>query len=141
MSRTRYVETSALLRAIVENDAAVEQLLAEPATPLVTSALTILEASRTIARARRDGRLTTASSREADRRVASFERATDIRGIDDEVLHGARQEFPFEPVRSVDAIHLATLRLLDREIGPLAVVSCDDRVRRNAAQLGFAVLP
>jgi hypothetical protein len=46
-----------------------------------------------------------------------------------------------EPVRSLDAIHLASLRALDHELGGFEVASCDDRVRRNAIALGFAVAP
>jgi hypothetical protein len=31
--------------------------------------------------------------------------------------------------------------VLDDELGGFEVVSCDDRVRRNAAALGFVVVP
>jgi hypothetical protein len=41
----------------------------------------------------------------------------------------------------LDAIHLASLRILDDELGGFDVASCDDRMRRNAAALGFAVVP
>jgi len=57
------------------------------------------------------------------------------------VLRRAREELPEEPVRSLDAIHLACLRVLDDELGGFEVASCDDRVRRNATALGFAVVP
>jgi hypothetical protein len=46
-----------------------------------------------------------------------------------------------EPVRALDAIHLASA-LLAREVWEdLAVLSFDDRVRRNAVALGFTVVP
>jgi predicted nucleic acid-binding protein len=141
MNHTLYVETSALLRAILEHDRSLDELLTDPTRALVTSALTTLEAARTIARARRDRRLTPAGAREGDRRLAAFERSVDIRAIDDEVLHHARQEFPVEPVRTLDAIHLATLRLFDQEEHAVTLVTCDDRVGRNAAALGFEVVP
>lgn len=41
----------------------------------------------------------------------------------------------------LDAFHLASIRVLDAEFGGLEVASCDERVRRNAAALGFAVIP
>jgi len=107
----------------------------------VTSALTFLEATRAIARARREGRLDARSTRVVERQLAAFERSTDIVALGDEVLARARQPFPVEPVRSLDAVHLATVRLLDEELGGVEVVSCDDRVRKNAEALGFVVLP
>jgi hypothetical protein len=61
--------------------------------------------------------------------------------LEDEVLRWAREDFPEEPVRSLDAIHLASLRVVDNQLGAFEVATCDDRVRRNAAALGFAVLP
>ena len=141
MNHTLYVETSALLRAILEHDRSLEDLLTDPTRTLVTSALTVLEATRTIARARRDGRLTAVGAREASRRLMGFERSVDVRAIDEEVLHHARQVFPVEPVRTLDAIHLATLRLFDQEERAVSLITCDDRVGRNALALGFEVLP
>ncbi len=44
-------------------------------------------------------------------------------------------------MRSLDAIHLASVLVLDEELGDFAVVSCDDRVRRNAAALGLPLVP
>ena len=76
-----------------------------------------------------------------ERQLAAFERSTDIVALSDEVLARARQPLPVEPVRSLDALHLATVRLLDDELGGVEVVSCDDRVRKNAEALGFVVLP
>jgi hypothetical protein len=73
--------------------------------------------------------------------LAAFGRSCDIVAVDSEVLRRAREPFPVEPVRSLDAIHLASVRVLDDELGGLEVVSCDDRVRRNAEALGFGLVP
>ena len=135
-----YVETSALVRALVGSDTAVASAMRE-ATDLVTSALTGLEAARAIARLRRDGHLSPAGERDSLRRLAEFERSAGTRSIDDEVLRAARREFPAEPVRSLDAIHLATLSLLDAAEEQIAVLSTDRRVRENALAMGFEVLP
>ena len=49
--------------------------------------------------------------------------------------------FPGEPIRALDAIHLATA-LVIRDIYPdLRVLSLDQRVRQNAVALGFEVVP
>lgn len=139
MSRRRYVETSALLRALLDGDEARQADISGEG--LVTSALTFVEAARAISRARREQRLGAREAREAERQLAAFERGCDVIALDDEVLRRAREDFPVEPVRSLDAIHLASARVLDDALGGLEIASCDERVRRNAEALGFVVLP
>jgi len=139
VNRRRYVETSALLRVLLDGDEGLQPEISGEG--LVTSALTFLEAARAIVRARRERRLDARSAREAERQLAAFERACDTVAMDDEVLRRAREELPVEPVRSLDAIHLASVRVLDDELGGVEVVSCDDRVRQNAAALGFVLVP
>jgi predicted nucleic acid-binding protein len=135
----RYVETSALLRVLLDGDEALQPELSGEG--LVTSALTFVEAARAIARARRERRLDARQAREAERQLAAFERSCDTVTLEEELLRRARREFPLEPVRSLDAIHLAALLVLDDELGGLELVSCDQRVRRNAVALGYAVRP
>jgi predicted nucleic acid-binding protein len=135
----RYVETSALLRALLEEDGELRAALAGEG--LFTSALTFVEAARSVHRARREERLDAAASREVERQLAAFERACDVVALDDEVLRAAREELPEEPVRTLDALHLATLRVLDAALGGFVVLSCDERVRRNAVAMGFSVVP
>jgi predicted nucleic acid-binding protein len=139
VTRRLYVETSALLRALLEGDAQIEAELSRG--KLLTSALTFVEASRAIARARRERRLDGAEERAAERVLATFERACDVLTVEEEVLRRAREPFPEEPVRSLDAIHLASLLVLDEALGEVVVASCDERVRRNALALGFEVVP
>jgi predicted nucleic acid-binding protein len=139
VSRRRYVETSALLRVLLEGDPSLQPELSGDG--LVTSALTFVEAARAIARARRERRLDAPSAREAQRQLAAFERTCATVAVDDEVCRRAREAFPVEPVRSLDALHLASVLVLDGELGGVEVVSCDDRVRQNAAALGFVVVP
>ena len=139
MSPRRYVETSALLRALLEEDRELHAALGGDG--LFTSALTLVEAARSVHRARREGRLDAATAREVERQLASFERVCDVIDLDDEVLRMARDELPTEPVRTLDALHLASLRVLDAALGGFEVLSCDERVRRNAVALGFRVVP
>jgi hypothetical protein len=51
------------------------------------------------------------------------------------------QPFPIEPVRTLDALHLATLLELEVAVGPLRVLSTEARVVDNAKALGFTVAP
>ena len=141
MSRPIYVESSALVRLLLEGDAALAARIAA-APSRAASALTLLETARAIARKRREGELSVSDARVAERRLARFERRLDVLEITADVLRIARQEFPIEPVRSLDAIHLASIRIIDEEEPEgLDVASCDDRVRDNAVELGFGVLP
>jgi len=139
VSRRLYVETSALLRVLLDGDEALRPVLSGEG--LFTSALTLVEAARAVSRARRERRLDAREAREAERQLAAFERSCDVLALDDGVLRRAREELPEEPVRSLDALHLASLRVLDDELGGFELASCDDRVRRNAVALGFAVVP
>ena len=64
-----------------------------------------------------------------------------LHGIDAEIVHRARRSFPHEPIRALDAIHLATA-LTVRNLSPdVQVLSFDERIRDNAATLGFQVAP
>jgi len=139
MSHHRYVETSALLRVVLEGDETLQPLLL--AGTCYTSALTFAEARRAIRRARSTGRLGRAGAQIARRRVAELESWSEIIPIGEDVLRGTGEEFPVEPVRTLDAIHLATMQLLAETLPELDVVSADERVRENAKALGIKVVP
>ena len=139
MSQHRYVETSALLRVILEGDETSRSLLSTETC--YTSALTFAEARRAIRRARATGRLDAAGAQHARRRLAEFESWSEVVPVNDEVLHRTGEEFPVEPVRTLDAVHLATLQMLGEVLPNLDMVSSDERVRLNAQALGFRVLP
>jgi hypothetical protein len=57
------------------------------------------------------------------------------------VAERAGGRFPLEPVRTLDAIHLASMAVLRESLPDLVVLSTDARVRENSAQLGFEVRP
>ena len=139
MSIHRYVETSALLRVLLEGDEVLRPLLL--ADVCYTSALTLAEAKRAIRRARSAGRLDSAGALMARRRVSEFEGWTEIVSINEDVLKQTDEEFPIEPVRTLDAIHLATIQLLAESLPGLEVVSVDERVCENARSLGIKVFP
>lgn len=139
MSQNRYVDTSALLRVVLEGDDALRPLV--QAGTCYTSAVTLAEARRAIRRARATGRLDAAATQAARRRISEFESGTEIVPVNEEVLGRTGEEFPVEPVRTLDAIHLATLQILAEVLPELGVVSTDEHVRENARALGFKVVP
>ena len=61
--------------------------------------------------------------------------------MSDEVLSRAQRAFPAEPVRTVDALHLASALLVRSATSDLTVLALDGRVRRNGRALGFALSP
>jgi predicted nucleic acid-binding protein len=105
----------------------------------VTSALTLAEAARAIVRARTTGRLTPEQERAAIRGLQVFERRCDIVAVTDAVLSRVRQPFPVEPIRTLDAVHLATVELVGAPPQLLTIVTRDNRIRDNARALGYGV--
>ena len=75
--------------------------------------LTLSEAGRAIVRARTTGRLTVEDEQAAVRALRTFERRCFLLDVDRAVLDRVRRSFPVEPIRTPDAIHLATAELLD----------------------------
>ena len=126
------------MAALLEHDTAA--MMPQPiGVQHVTSALTLAEAGRAIIRARASGRLTAAQEQEAIRALRGFERRCFILDVDRAVLDRVRRPFPVEPIRTLDAVHLATMELLGEPPQLMTVVSRDVRVRENATALGYAV--
>ena len=134
----RYVETSALLAALLERDAAARNAL-RGKRRRITSALTFAEATRALVRARVAQRLTPADERAGLRWLQAFRRRCDVVAITDAVLARAGRPFPVEPIRTLDALHLATAELLGEPPQLVTIVTRDSRVIDNARALGYVV--
>ncbi len=133
----RYVESSALVAALLERDTAVKKV--PRGTQQVTSALTLAEAGRALVRARATGRLTAEEQQAAVRALRTFERRCFVLDVDRAVLDRVRRPFPVEPIRTLDAVHLATVDLLGEPPPLVTIVTRDARVRENALALGYRV--
>jgi predicted nucleic acid-binding protein len=134
----RYIESSALLAALLEQDSSAKAALRAEGQR-ITSALTFAEGSRALVRARIAGHLTPDQERSAVRALRTFERRCAIIAVTDAVLTRAGRPFPIEPIRTLDAIHLATAELLGEPPQLVTVVTRDARVRENAQALGYAL--
>lgn len=132
------MESTALVAALLERDTTVLKRLA-PGTQQVTSALTLAEAGRAIIRARATGRLTTEQEQAAVGALRTFGRRCYILDVDRAVLERVRRPFPAEPIRTLDAVHLATAELLGEPPQMITIVTRDERVRTNATALGYSV--
>ena len=136
---TVYAETSAVLRWLFneEGGEALRQAIAQ-ATKVTSSRLTLIETRRVIRRAERDGRITAAESADV---LAIFAQAAStwaVLEVTEDVARRAEETFPNEPVRTLDAIHLATaLVLSERQRIDLTFVTHDVQQSLAARALGF----
>ena len=137
-----YAESSAVIAWLFgepQGDAVRREL--SRATHVVTSRLTRIECLRTITRAVSSGRISEADGialrAQLARTSASWVRLEST----DEVEDRAGRPFPAEPVRTLDAVHIATALVARAAEPEVVMLSLDERVRRNAEGLGFALRP
>ena len=139
---TVYLESSAALSWLLGEEAgeSVIDHLGE-ADRVVSSQLTLLECERALGRAAAEERLTEvdAADRKALLRAAGCR--WDVLQLGEDLLRRARDTFPAEPIRTLDAIHLACAVVARSAVPGLRVLSLDNRVRASARGLGFEVLP
>jgi predicted nucleic acid-binding protein len=137
-----YAESSAVrswLFGELRSDAVREALAGSEL--VLASELTLIECERVLVRAIATGRIDEAAA--ADRR-ARFRQVSQhwvILGLEPEVSERARRPFPLEPIRTLDALHLA-FALLGRSLVPeTRLLSLDQRIRACGRELGFEPMP
>lgn len=136
-----YAESSAVLAWILGEARGAEVAALVRREPVVTSALTLLECDRMIHRAVARAQLTSDDGAARRARVQADTAEWAIEPISEAVIARARAGFPDDALRSLDAIHVATALVVNAAVGGLDVLSLDERVRANAAALGFRVVP
>jgi len=134
----RYIESSALVAALFDEDENAKRAVKGEGRRFA-SALTFCEASRAVQRARLEGRLTADHERAALRRLRRFESRCEVAAISGPVLARASRLFPVEPVRTLDAIHLATVEETGETPQLVTIVTRDRRIRENGIAMGYAV--
>jgi hypothetical protein len=139
---TLYAETSSVLRWLFnepDGDLILGQL--RSAAKVTTSRLTLVEARRAIRRASREAGLVSAQRAEVLSALALAASRWAILELSRAVVERAEAEFPVEPIRTLDALHLASALVLREALPDLVMLSADERLRANALELGFALLP
>ena len=139
---TLYAETSALLRWLFSEahaDSVLEHL--KGSTRVVCSRLTLVELRRVVRRATAAAEIQETQGEEVLGIVARASARSTVLEITREVTDRVEAPFPREPLRTLDAIHLASALVLRQSLPDLCLLSVDDRVRENAGLLGFEVLP
>ena len=134
-----YAESSAILRWLLgaPGSDSIRAALGR-AEVVFSSRLTVVEVERAIARRLSEGHMREAHAAEARRLFAAGLAQWRVVELTIPIAERAAQPFPNEPVRALDAIHLATVLFVSRVAAP-SVLSTDERILRNARTLGLAV--
>ena len=134
----RYVETSALLAALMEGDVGAAASINADGL-CVASSLTFAEGHRAIIRARAMGRFHADHERHLLAALGKVEAHCDVIRMSDAILAAVRSPLPIEPVRTLDAIHLRSLQTLDEDPKHIVVVTRDKRIEANARAMGYGI--
>jgi len=133
-----YLETSAVATWLFSEERGADVRAAvDSARQVATSSLTLTEAERALVRAEVSGRLRSGDGQRLRGMLQRAQIAWLKMSIPDEILGRACMPFPVEPVRTLDAIHLATALAFARTLPDIRVLSLDRRILQNAEALGI----
>ena len=137
-----YAESSAVLAWLLGEDVAprVRDALASAAL-VMASDLTLIECDRVLIRAVALGEIAEADA--ADRRAQLNAAAAHwhVLRVSADIVERARRPFPGEPIRTLDAIHLASALAARSAVAGVHLLSLDDRIRGAARGLGLQLQP
>ena len=137
-----YAESSAVLAWLLHEEAgpgAVQLLTA--ADMVIASDLTLVECDRVLIRAVAVGDLTEADAADRRAHLTTAAASWHVLRISPEIIDRARQPFPGEPIRTLDALHLASALIARAAVAGLELLSFDARIREAAGRLGFRLQP
>lgn len=135
---TLYLETSAVLSWLLGQSHADEvRERLDAADIVVTSVLTFLETERALVRAEHQEVVRAADGQRLRGLLQRASVGWDRMVISEEVMARAGRPFPVEPMRTLDAIHLATALAFTKSSPDLQLLSLDRRLLDNARALGI----
>jgi len=133
-----YLETSALLAWLFNEPSAAEAVeRINQSDLIVTSELLIVETCRALIRAGKENLLSKDQYRLLYDVFMSNLKSWFRMSMDLSVIERAGESFPAEPLRSLDAIHLATALEYKKLYPDLTVLSYDRRILDNLIPLGL----
>lgn len=137
-----YAESSAVLTWLLDEPkaAGIAKILAK-ASHVIASDLTVLECERALVRRLALEHATEVEIADCRARLQRSAAHWVLLPLTASVLERARNPFTVEPVRTLDAIHLATALVARGALGEVSLLTLDERVRQNGRALGFEVLP
>jgi predicted nucleic acid-binding protein len=129
-----YLDSSAILRALLESGTtpAVARKIKE-AQVLVTSRLSQVECARAILRLQGSPGASEAGLADAERELGALWARCELWEITADVCDLSCRVAPRKPLRTLDAIHLATFLLARKRIEGLELLSTDRRLEEAAA--------
>ena len=137
-----YAESSAVLAWLLgeRSGHSVRDVL-QHAELVLASDLTLVECDRVLIRAATIGEIGEAAA--ADRRAYLNAAASHwhVWRVSPDIVERARRPFPAEPIRTLDALHLASALAVRSAVPQTELLSLDDKIRRAGKQLGFHVQP
>jgi uncharacterized protein len=137
-----YIESSAMLAWLFDEPGAAEVAAAvDEATTVATSLLTLVEGRRAVARGVGEKRISQAAARSHLALLSRWNAQWAIIPLTDGILERAGRGFPSEPVKTLDAIHLASARLFADSVPGAKLLSFDRRIIANAVPLGLPIAP
>lgn len=133
MSDVVYLDTSAVLRAVLESGVSpdIERALGA-ARWLITSRLSLVESSRALLRLGAQGLSETAIA-DAAREVDSIWARCVLWEMTAVICDHAAHVAPLRALRTLDAIHLATYLQARRQLGDVMLVTADRRLEAAAS--------
>ena len=137
-----YAESSAVLAWLlgdVRGDEAAAVL--ESAQHVIVSDLLFVEIDRAFIRAQALEGVTDTQLARLRRHLAEVGTHWQTQRLSPGVLDRSRQPFPREPVRALDALHLASALRANALSPGVCVLSLDNRIRENTVKLGLETLP
>ena len=128
-----YLDTSTVLRAVLEDGTTptIDRTIGAAST-LITSRLSLVEAGRAFLRLRASGQVSEEQLADARRELDSLWARCEIWELTPLVCETACQVAPGKPLRTLDALHLATYLLARRRIENLELLTADQRLAEAA---------
>lgn len=133
-----YLETSALLSWLfAEKDARGVASKMNRAKTVLSSAITLVEAKRAFIRYESENLLREFECQKLKALLFKTSSAWNLMGVAQDIEKRAGEKFPIEPIRTLDAIHLATALKFTEVFPELKILSFDKRIIDNLIPLGL----
>ena len=137
-----YAESSAVLAwLLLEADGRKVEAILASADRIVSSDLTLVECDRAVIRATTMGRMTASTAHKVSADLQAAVGAWEMLRLPPAVIQRARQSFPHEPVRTLDALHVAWALHARNIQKDVVMLSLDERIRRVGNAVGLDLRP